>query len=181
MKNYNEKFYGLYEGICSDVDDPDKENRIKLQVPQVLGEDITEWARPCLPVTSNSNHPDHKKHLASEVAALLQAHANHSETIGTTSNGVPGVTGGGSHSHSITINLAHTNNHTGKSPDTTYFLDHPHETDPNEDNKHNDDQEITTDQPHHTPHRLVPKLGQKVWVMFIGGDPNFPVWMGVEL
>ena len=26
---------------------------------------------------------------------------------------------------------------------------------------------------------VVPQLNQGVWVMFEGGDPNFPVWMGV--
>lgn len=25
-----------------------------------------------------------------------------------------------------------------------------------------------------------PQIGQKVWVMYIGGDPNFPVWMGAQ-
>jgi hypothetical protein len=25
----------------------------------------------------------------------------------------------------------------------------------------------------------VPEIGQGVWVMFEGGDPNFPVWLGV--
>jgi hypothetical protein len=25
-----------------------------------------------------------------------------------------------------------------------------------------------------------PKADQKVWVMYIGGDPNFPVWMGAQ-
>jgi hypothetical protein len=174
MKDYDAKFYGLYEGICADNDDPEGENKIKLQVPQVMGQEMTEWARPCLPVTSNSNHPDHKKHLASEVAALLQAHADHS---------VSGTTGGatvstfGSHTHSFSFTTAHNNNHTGNS----LMLDHAHETDADEENKWNDDLEITTEFPEHTPHRLVPAVGQKVWVMFIAGDPNFPVWMGVEL
>jgi hypothetical protein len=167
------KFYGIYQGICADVDDPENDSRIKLQVPQVMGQEITEWARPCLPVTSNSNHPDHKKHLASEVAALLQAHADHS---------VSGTTGGatvstfGSHTHSFSFTTAHTNNHTGNS----LSLDHEHETDADKDEKWNDDQE-TNQTPEHTPHRLVPRVGQKVWVMFTGGDPNYPVWMGVEI
>lgn len=169
----DKRFYGIYLGICVDVEDDENDNRIRLQVPQVLGQSQTGWARACLPVTSNSNHPDHKKHLASEVAALLQAHADHS---------VSGTTGGatvstfGSHTHSFSFTTAHTNNHTGNS----LSLDHEHETDADEDNKWNDDQE-TNLTPEHTPHRLVPKLGQKVWVMFEGGDPNFPVWMGVEL
>jgi len=167
------RFYGLYLGICVDVEDDQNDNRIRLQVPQVLGQSETGWARACLPVTSNSNHPDHKKHLAAEVAALLEAHADHS---------VSGTTGGatvstfGSHTHSFNFTTSHTNNHTGNS----LTLDHEHETDADTDNKWNDDQE-TNLTPEHTPHRLVPKLGQKVWVMFEGGDPNFPVWMGVEL
>lgn len=178
-----QRFYGIYMGVCTDVDDPDKESRIKLQVPQVLGQAITNWARPCLPVLANSNHPDHKKHLASEVAALLQAHATHATHSTTITSGPATVSTFGSHTHTVAISLAHddhTNNHTGKTPDSTWNLDHEHETTANTDNKWNDDQE-TNQTPEHTPHRLVPKIGQKVWVMFEGGDPNFPVWMGVEL
>ena len=33
----------------------------------------------------------------------------------------------------------------------------------------------------HTYHRKVPNIGQALWVMFVAGDPNFPVWMGVQL
>jgi hypothetical protein len=168
------RFYGIYLGICVDVEDDQKDNRIRLQVPQILGQSETGWARACLPVTSNSNHPDHKKHLAAEVAALLLGHGDHSVSVsGTTgSGGTPSHT----HSFSATQTLSHTNNHTGNS----LSLDHEHETAADADNKWNDDQE-TNLTPEHTPHRLVPKLGQKVWVMFEGGDPNFPVWMGVEL
>jgi hypothetical protein len=168
------RFYGIYLGICVDVEDDQKDNRIRLQVPQILGQSETGWARACLPVTSNSNHPDHKKHLAAEVAALLLGHGDHSVSVsGTTgSGGTPIHT----HSFSATQTLSHTNNHTGNS----LSLDHEHETAADADNKWNDDQE-TNLTPEHTPHRLVPKLGQKVWVMFEGGDPNFPVWMGVEL
>jgi hypothetical protein len=175
MKEYDAKFYGLYEGICAENDDPEGENKIKLQVPQVMGQEMTEWARPCLPVTSNSNHPDHKKHLAAEVAALLLGHGDHSVSISGTTGG--GGSPGHTHSFSGTQTLSHTNNHTGNS----LSLDHAHETDANTENKWNDDLEITTEFPEHTPHRLVPAVGQKVWVMFIAGDPNFPVWMGVEL
>jgi hypothetical protein len=178
--NEDKRFYGLYQGICVDIEDPDKESRIKLLVPQVLGQETTEWARPCLPVLANTNHPDHKYHLASEVAALLNAHGDHAVSVSGTS-GPATVSTFGSHTHSFsaTQTLAHTNNHTGKS-DTTNYLDHEHKTVADEDNKWNDDQETDT-VPEHTPHRLVPKLDQKVWVMFEGGDPNFPVWMGVEL
>ena len=181
----DKRFYGIYLGICVDVEDDEKDNRIRLQVPQVLGQSETGWARACLPVTSNSNHPDHKKHLASEVAALLQAHATHATHSETITSGPATVSTFGSHTHTVAISLAHdahTNNHTGKTPDSTWNLDHEHEEDENTDNKWNDDQEQTiASTAEHTPHRLVPKLGQKVWVMFEGGDPTFPVWMGVEL
>lgn len=149
--SYDKRFYGIYEGICTHNEDPEKENKIKLKVPQVLGQEETEWAPPCLPVTSNSNHPDHLQHTAAEVAALL-----------TTS-----VAGSPAHTHEVL-------------PLTGELL-HPHVDTVNTTNLWNDIDEIKTDFPEHTPHRLVPYIGQKVWVMFIGGDPNFPVWMGVQL
>jgi hypothetical protein len=153
-----------------DVADPLEKNRIRLQVPQALGESLSDWAWPCLPVLANANHPDHKKHLASEVAALLTTHANHA---------ISGSTGGatvgtfGSHTHTFSYTATHAA-HEGNSNE----LDHEHETDPDETEKWNDDQETNTTA-EHTPHRLVPKLEQGVWVMFEGGDPNFPVWIGV--
>ena len=175
--SFDKRFYGIYLGLCVDNQDPENSQRIKLLVPQVLGGEFTEWASPCLPVIFNADHPDHKKHLASEVAALLQAHANHTDTLSTASGGSP------AHTHSITLNLSHTNNHTGKTPDSANFLDHEHETDYDADKKWNDASgtafDDAADLKEHTPHRGVPNLDQQVWVMFIAGDPNFPVWMGV--
>jgi hypothetical protein len=175
----DKKFYGIYAAIVMDIDDPEKDNRIRVQVPQLFGEESTDWARGCLPVTANADHPDHKQHLAAEVAALLNAHADHSVSVSGTS-GPATVSTFGSHTHtfSATQTLTHTNNHTGNS----LTLDHEHVDTVDADKKWNDDQEQTiASTAEHTPHRLVPKLGQKVWVMFEGGDPNFPVWMGVEL
>ena len=163
-----------------DIVDPDEKNRIRLQVPQVLGEELSDWAWPCLPIISNSNHPDHLPHLASEVAALLVTHTNHSNH----SVAVSGSTGGatvstfGSHTHtfSATQTLTHSAHadHAGNDGELT----HAHSADPDETEKWNDDQETNTTA-EHTPHRLVPKLEQGVWVMFEGGDANFPVWIGV--
>jgi hypothetical protein len=161
--DYIERFYGLYEGIVTDVLDPDNLSRIKLIVPQVTGSSETNWAQPCLPITSNSNHPDHVSHTAAQVAALL---VNHSLSTTTSTDGTP------SHTHTVTATLSHTG--------TGGPLTHAHKTVANTDQRWNDEQEtnITAE---HTPHRLVPVLGQKVWVMYIAGDPNFPVWMGVTL
>jgi hypothetical protein len=163
----DKRFYGIYEGICTDINDPEKTSRIRLQVPQVLGTEVTEWAKPCLPVSINSNHPDHLAHTAAQVAALLNNH-----TASTDSQ----LTGASTHSHSVSIST-----HSGNSGTLT----HAHKTTADAVNKLNaaygtvfNDATNTLE---HTPHRLVPNIGQKVWIMFIAGDPNFPVWMGVEL
>ena len=150
----DKRFYGIYEGICTNNQDPTKKSMIKLKVPQILGDSETDWAKPCLPVADNSNHPDHIAHTAAQVAALLS----------TSTAGSP------SHTHTISGNSG--------------TLSHPHVTTVSKTDKWNATSGAYNDLTstlEHTPHRLVPDVKQKVWVMFIAGDPNFPVWMGVEL
>jgi hypothetical protein len=57
-------------------------------------------------------------------------------------------------------------------------LKHPKKTTADSDELWNDEQETNTTA-EHSPHRLVPRIDQGVWVMFEGGDANFPVWIGV--
>jgi ketosteroid isomerase-like protein len=64
------RFYGIYEGIVKEINDPLKKGRIKVQVT-VTGQEVTDWARAVLPITYNANHPDHQEHTAAQVAALL--------------------------------------------------------------------------------------------------------------
>jgi hypothetical protein len=92
---YDKRFYGVYQGICVDVNDPQNSSRIKLQIPQVLGTEYTNWAEP-------------------SISAGLIAYID-----GSTSSGLNGKLS-------------------------------------------------------------APYIGQHVWVMFIAGDPNFPVWIGVR-
>ena len=113
---YDKRFYGLYEGVCTNNEDPDNLYKIKLKVPQVLGDSETAWASACLPVTDNSTHTAHTEVLTSSTPST-----------------------GTSHTHTVTLNLEH------------------------------------------SAHVKIPNINQKVWVMFIGGDPNFPVWMGVGI
>lgn len=40
----NNKFYGVYRGVVVDNKDPLKKSRLKLRIPQVLGNTVTEWA-----------------------------------------------------------------------------------------------------------------------------------------
>ena len=88
----DKKFYGIYRGICLDVKDPISKSRIRVKVPQILGEQVTDWAWPCLP------------------ASAYQTHLNHVVTIG--SGGTP------SHSHSATVTRAAASDprDTGSSP-----------------------------------------------------------------
>lgn len=45
-----ERFYGKYEAVVTDVDDPKKIGRIRAKVPAVLGDDVASgWALPCAP------------------------------------------------------------------------------------------------------------------------------------
>lgn len=41
--------YGKYRGFVVDNDDPQKRGRLKVRVPAVLGEDVSDWAMPCMP------------------------------------------------------------------------------------------------------------------------------------
>jgi Type VI secretion system/phage-baseplate injector OB domain len=162
MANSEHSFYGIYRGICYDNNDPTLKNRIKVQVPQVLGQAVTDWASPCLPVVDNANHPDHQPHTAAQIAALLT----------TTPTGVVGGTGGGT-VPALTV--------VAKAGAGT--LTHPHKTTVDVIHKLNGSSGVVfndaTSTFEHTPHRSVPNVNQGVWVMFEGGDPNFPVWMGV--
>ena len=154
MQQGDNAYYGIYRGVCKNVKDPQKRNRIEVTVPQILGPEKRVWADPCLPVSSNTDHPDHLAHTAAQVAALLTSHS----ISGTTEPG-----GSPSHTHSFSATAAHSGN-SGK-------LTHSHGpvTDPID----------KLSSAEHTPHHKIPKINQGVWVMFEGGDINFPVWMGV--
>jgi hypothetical protein len=154
----SDKHYGVYRGICKQNEDPDGYKRIKLLVPQVLGNALSEWAWPCLPVTSNSNHPDHQEHTAAQIAVLLTTTATTAADPQGGSVTIPALT---------VVAKAGAGN-----------LEHPKKTAADTDELWNDEQETNTTA-EHAPHRLVPRLDQGVWVMFEGGDANFPIWIGV--
>jgi len=46
--SYDKRFYGIYRGTVADVNDPSNKNRIRLQVPQILGSATTGWAWPII-------------------------------------------------------------------------------------------------------------------------------------
>jgi len=54
-ENYDKRFYGIYRGVVIDAQDPLKRNRLKVQVPQVTGAAVTNWAYPCLTTAGVAN------------------------------------------------------------------------------------------------------------------------------
>jgi hypothetical protein len=161
-------YYGVYRGVCQDNQDPENTNKIKFTCPQVLHTNWSNWAYPINPVTGNANHLDHLPHLASEVAALLNTHATHTIS-GTTGSGLGGAL---AHTHSFSTTASHAA-HSGNTNELTHA--HVESTDPLD----KDGSEEGNTAAEHTYHRQVPNIGQGVWVMFEGGDVNFPLWVGV--
>ena len=48
-RHVDEKQYGKYRGIVADNKDPQKRGRLKLLIPSVLADQMSDWALPCLP------------------------------------------------------------------------------------------------------------------------------------
>jgi hypothetical protein len=154
------RFFGIYEAKVVDINDPLKKNRIKVKVQQSTGQEVSGWARSVQPITNVANHPDHEEHTAAQIAALLT----------TTSISVTDSRGDTETIPALTV--------VAKAGAGT--LKHSRKTAANTTQRWNDAQEQTPRVAEHTPHRLVPKVGQLVWVMFVAGDPEYPVWIGVQ-
>lgn len=58
-----DKHYGMYRGIVTNNSDPENRYRVKLKVPQLLGQEETDWAWPCVPLNWTTgvlkNHNNH--------------------------------------------------------------------------------------------------------------------------
>ena len=191
------RFYGIYSGQVTGVNDPLKQNRIQVLVHGPTGVESHNWAPACLPITSSSYNPDHKPHLATEVAALLTTTAVN--VSGTDSRGdshtiaIPALTvvaksGGGQLNHPhTTIKTKVTKGVVVSSPTSTTDtlevsaysnasgLSAPGTTSSQTKITHPD-----LAKPEHPFPRTVPAVNQLVWVMFIAGDPDHPVWIGVQ-
>lgn len=159
------RFFGIYEGIVKEINDPLKKGRIKVQVT-VTGQEVTDWARAVLPITYNANHPDHQEHTAAQIAALLTTTSVSITDSRGDSATVPALTvvakaGAGTlkHLHKTAVNAAKKWN--GSDAKTAMFND-------------------ATNTDEHTPHRYVPNKGQRVWIMFVAGLLEEPVWIGVQ-
>ena len=53
--NQQQRYYGKYRGFVVDRADPENLCRLKLRVPSVLSDQVTNWALPCLPFGGTSD------------------------------------------------------------------------------------------------------------------------------
>jgi hypothetical protein len=180
------RFYGIYSGQVTGVNDPLKQNRIQVLVHGPTGVESHNWAPACSPITSSSYHPDHEPHTAAQIAALLTT------TAATVSGGgggtVPALTvvakpGGGqlNHPHTTTKTMTNKNVIVSSPTSATDTLENSLYTTASGLSAPGTTSSSTSNKvPEHTFHRTVPAVNQLVWVMFIAGDPDYPVWIGVQ-
>jgi len=50
----NNRYYGKYRGVVSDVSDPENIGRIRARVPKIFLDVETHWAMPCAPYTGDN-------------------------------------------------------------------------------------------------------------------------------
>lgn len=184
------RFYGVYSAVVLPGTDPKGRFAVQLQIPGPSGMQKTSWAKACLPIADNSYHPDHNPHTASQIAALLTTTATTAADPQGGSVTIPALTvvakpGNGqlNHAHTTTKSMVNTSLQVAAGAPTAT-------TDTLENSKYtpasgisapgttSTDTSLTT--PEHTFHRTLPQPGQKVWVMFEAGDPEYPVWIGVQ-
>jgi hypothetical protein len=55
--NFDQRFYGVYEGIVVNNNDPENRGRVTLQVPQVTGSAETNWAASITGGLSQNHYP----------------------------------------------------------------------------------------------------------------------------
>lgn len=182
------RFYGIYSGKVTSVKDPLKQNRIQVLVHGPTGIESHNWAPACLPITSSSYHPDHQPHTAAQIAALLTTTpVSVTDSRGDTET-VPALTivakaGGGqlNHPHTATKTMVNKGVVVSSPTSTTDTLEASIYTNASGISAPGTTSSSTSlKTPEHTFHRTFPAVAQLVWVMFIAGDPDYPVWIGVQ-
>lgn len=236
-ESWDKRFYGIYRGVVVDSNDPDNQGRLRVQVPQILGQAVTNWAWEIVGGMSNFNGKAiYGSFYDMTDQTLVSTTAAQVISLGTTAeaNGISIVDGNkitfeyaGTYSLTFSIQITNLANTVEKAifwvrtnnidyPDSATEIDMPARKSAGIPNR----QVITINYvatatagqqvqiwwsgsstnlkvealPAGTSpvSPAVPSIilttvgagsyrrnpGQGVWVMFEGGDPNFPLWLG---
>jgi hypothetical protein len=181
------RFYGIYSAKVTNVTDPLKKNRIQVQVYQSTGTEVSGWAAACLPIVDSSYHPDHTPHTATAIAALLTTTSTTASDPQGGTVTIPALT---VVAKSSTAQLNHAHTTTKTMVNNSLVVNSPTATTDTKEASlytasgvYAPDTTTTSTSlktPEHTFHRTIPVVGQFVWVMFEAGDPEYPVWIGVQ-
>lgn len=183
------RFYGIYSGQVTNVKDPLQKNRIQVLVYGPTGVESHNWAPACLPITDSSYHPDHNPHTATQIAALLTTTATTasdpqggSVTIPALTVVAKDITKQLNHKHvDITKTMVTKGVVVGSPTSTTDIFEASTYTAGSGLSAPGTTASSTSlKTPEHTFHRTFPAVNQLVWVMFVAGDPDYPVWIGVQ-
>jgi hypothetical protein len=230
--SFDKRFYGIYQGLVVDNQDPEGRGRVTVQVPQVTGQAVTDWVDVCNTGGGiYTSKPVYGSFFDTTTQTLSAANTPKTITLNTTdeSNGVTI----GSPTSRIVFNYAGTynvqfsaqvaNNGTATAnfwlrkngtnltwtnglvttsnqnhhvlPAWNYVLtlsanDYLEFVWMSNDAANTLEATAATTSPAApaiasmivtaTPvGNISPNPGDAVWIMYIAGDPNFPVWMGV--
>lgn len=55
VQKVEHRFYGKYRGFVVDNADPENLGRLNVNIPSVLGDEVTVWAMPCVPYGGDTN------------------------------------------------------------------------------------------------------------------------------
>ena len=233
----DKRFYGIYRGIVVSSDDPTGRGRVKLQIPQILGQAVTNWAWEIVGGMANvGGKPIYGSFYDMTDQPIVSTTAAQVISVGTTAeaNGISIVDGNkitfeyaGTYSLTFSIQITNLANSVEKAifwvrtnnldyPDSATEIDLPPRKAAGIPNR----QVVTINYVATAAARqqvqiwwsgsstelkveslpagtspvspAVPSIiltavgagsykrnpGQGVWVMFEGGDPNFPLWLG---
>jgi len=57
MIDADRRYYGLYEGLVVDSNDPESQGRVRIKVPQLFGNNVTDWVRASSGSIGQSKYP----------------------------------------------------------------------------------------------------------------------------
>ena len=235
--SFDKRFYGIYRGVVVDNEDPENLNRLRVQVPQVTGAEVTDWIDICgsgsgattiTPIYGAFSDYTTQTVTANTATAMRLGTVDEANGISIVSNTRITLSRSGTYNfqwsgqfqnidtqlHDVSVwmrkNGVDITGSTGLiSVPNTHAAGHGHtlagwnfvmsgeKNDYYEFYWSADDAKVTL-QTYGTstlPTRpstaslvvtvtpvgnILPLINESVWIMYIAGDPNFPVWMGVS-